>query len=46
MEPELSSGPEKAHHRQAMTQMDEIAAKVTTPTSTVGPRSTPEQPAN
>ena len=27
MEPELSSGPEEAHHRQAMTQMEEIAIK-------------------
>ena len=27
MEPELSSEPEEAHHRQAMTQMEEIASK-------------------
>ena len=27
LEPELSSEPEKAHHRQAMTQSEEIASK-------------------
>ena len=27
LEPELSSEPEEAHHRQAMTQMEEIASK-------------------
>ena len=27
MEPELSGEPEEAHHRQAMTQMEEIAIK-------------------
>ena len=26
LEPELSSEPEKAHHRQAMTQMEKIAS--------------------
>ena len=46
MEPELSSEPEKVHHRRAMTQTNEIAAELTTSSSVVEPRSPPERPAN